>query len=241
MRNTSTESVREIVFDTETTGMTPGLGDEGDRLVEIGCVELINLVPTGRTYHVYINPERDVPADAVAVHGLTTDMLKDKPLFGEVVADFIDFIGNDSKLVAHNAEFDMKFINFELKNAGFPTVDKRRVIDTLFIARQKFPGSPASLDALCRRFGIDNSNRTLHGALLDAELLADVYLDLLGGRQHGFALAEENESKSNAGDMVDLNSQKRDFREARSFPPSAEEIEAHKALLDKIGDTIWAN
>lgn len=241
MSKTSTDQVREIIFDTETTGIDPGTGEDGHRLIEIGCIEMINLVSTGRTYHVYVQPERDVPADAVAVHGITSEMLKDKPLFSSVVDDFLDFIGDDSKLVAHNADFDMKFLNFELKNAGYPTLDKRRVIDTLFIARQKFPGSPASLDALCRRFNIDNSNRTLHGALLDAELLAEVYVDLLGGRQHGLDLAEESANSENSSSQVALSQQKRSFREAREFPPTAEELTAHESLLEQIGDSIWKN
>src|SRR5690606_23486385 len=168
--------IREIVLDTETTGFEPS---EGHRLVEIGCVELVNHLPTGRTFHEYFNPGRDVPADAVRIHGLTTEFLQDKPLFTEKVGDFLDFIG-DATLVIHNAEFDMKFINAELKWAGFPKpLPMSRVVDTLLIARQKFPGQPANLDALCRRFKIDNSSRTFHGALLDSELLAEVYLELL--------------------------------------------------------------
>ena len=187
--------MREIVLDTETTGMDP---DEGDKLVEIGCVELENHMPTGRTYHQYINPEREVPAEAVAVHGLTYDRLKKEPTFGEVVGDFLDFIGNDAKLVIHNAAFDMKFINAEIKTYGFASIDPKRVIDTLDMARKKFPGSPANLDALCRRYNIDNTSRTLHGALLDSELLAEVYLELLGGRQRGLEIdpVQESESRS---------------------------------------------
>ncbi|RMF09710.1 MAG: DNA polymerase III subunit epsilon, partial [Alphaproteobacteria bacterium] len=179
--------MREIVFDTETTGLDPA---QGDRLVEIGCVELYNLVPTGKTFHVYINPERDMPQAAYEVHGLSEAFLRDHPVFAEVAADFLDFIG-DATLVAHNAEFDMKFINAELTRLGFPPIGNDRVIDTLAIARRNFPGSPATLDALCKRFGIDNSARTKHGALLDAELLADVYLELRGGRQVGLAPAAQ--------------------------------------------------
>lgn len=226
--------MREIVFDTETTGIKPL---EGDKLVEIGCVELIDHMPSGRTYHQYINPERDVPAEAVAVHGLNEDFLKDKPTFAEIVTDFLDFIGPDAKLIAHNADFDMGFMNAELAACGFPSLDKRRVIDTLTIARKKFPGSPASLDALCRRFEIDNSNRTLHGALLDSELLAEVYLELIGGRQHGLTLAAEG--VDSRGDPTVTLLKKRDFREPRIFEISEQEKQAHAALLEELTDPIW--
>lgn len=176
--------MREIVLDTETTGFNP---DKGDRLVEIGCIELVNHVATGNHYHQYINPEREVPEDAVRVHGLTYDFLKEKPVFADVAQGFIDFIGSDP-LIIHNAAFDMKFLNFEIKLLGRPEIPYERAIDTLAMARKKFPGSPATLDALCRRFAIDNTSRTLHGALLDSELLAEVYLELIGGRQpwYGF-------------------------------------------------------
>ena len=170
--------VREIVFDTETTGLSP---EKGDRLVEIGAVELINHLPTGKTYHQYINPERDVPEEVVAVHGLTEEFLKDYPVFADIAADFIEFVGDDGILVAHNATFDMNFINYELKKIGREEYSFDRVIDTLEIARKMFPGAKNNLDALCKRFGVDNSSRTLHGALLDADLLAQVYLELLGG------------------------------------------------------------
>lgn len=216
--------MREIVLDTETTGMDPA---DGHRLVEIGCVELENHIPTGRTYHQYINPERDVPAEAAAVHGLTEEILKNEPTFGEIVGDFLDFIGDDSKLVIHNAEFDMKFINAELKMFGFPSLEWKRVIDTLAMARQKFPGSPANLDALCRRFNIDNSNRTLHGALLDSELLAEVYLELLGGRQRGL----EIEAEVNVVETETVVKVERPFREPRDFKPSDEELKAHQEMV----------
>lgn len=224
--------IREIVLDTETTGFEPS---EGHRLVEIGCVELINHLPTGRVFHEYLNPERDVPADAARIHGLTTEFLQDKPLFTEKVGDFMEFIG-DAKLVIHNAEFDMKFLNAELKAAGFPTLSPKRVVDSLAMARSKFPGQPASLDALCRRFKIDNSSRTFHGALLDSELLAEVYLELLGGRQHGLGLASETASLSSAQLNAGIKRQERPYR---SFPPSAEEIAAHEAFLEKIKDNLW--
>lgn len=226
--------MREIVLDTETTGMDPA---KGDKLVEIGCVELENHIPTGRTYHQYINPERDVPAEAVAVHGLTAERLKKEPTFGEIVGDFLDFIGEDSKLVIHNAEFDMKFINAELKTFGFPNVDNKRVIDTLMLARRKFPGSPANLDALCRRFNIDNSNRTLHGALLDSELLAEVYLELLGGRQRGLDM--EMDIKPTHEEKIVVA--ERIYREARIFELNADEKEAHEKMLDDIKNPIWKN
>lgn len=225
--------IREIVLDTETTGFEPS---EGHRLVEIGCVELLNHLPTGNYFHVYLNPQRDVPSDAVRIHGLTTEFLQDKPLFTEKVGDFMDFIG-DATLVIHNAEFDMKFINAEMKLAGFPKpLPMSRVIDTLLIARQKFPGQPANLDALCRRFKIDNTERKLHGALLDSELLAEVYLELMGGRQHGLGLASEAVSLTSA----QLNASiKRQDRPARSFPPSAAEVATHEKFLEKVKDNLW--
>lgn len=225
--------MREIVFDTETTGFDP---EEGDRLVEIGCVELENHLPTGRTYHQYINPERDVPAEAVAVHGLTEERLKDEPVFGEILSDFLEFIGDDTKLVAHNAQFDVKFLNYEMKAFGFPTLDKKRVIDTLDMARKKFPGSPANLDALCRRFSIDNSNRELHGALLDSELLAEVYLELLGGRQRGLSLAQETTKTDTQSFAPKV---KKEFREPRQFVLSDDEKAAHEKMLEDIQDPLW--
>ena len=177
--------MREIVLDTETTGFEPS---EGDRIVEIGAVELFNHLPTGRTYHQYINPKRNMPEAAFNVHGLSEEFLSDKPVFKDIAQEFIDFI-KDSKLVIHNASFDMKFLNAELGWVNRPALPVHQAIDTLAIARRKFPGSPASLDALCRRFGIDNSSRTLHGALLDSEILAEVYLELVGGRQPNLVLS----------------------------------------------------
>lgn len=176
--------MREIVFDTETTGLDC---QNGDRLIEIGCVELLNHIPSGRTYHVYMNPGRSVPAEAVAVHGLTDAFLVKQPAFSDVVDGFTDFVGN-STLVAHNASFDRGFINMELARCGRPTLAESRFVDTLMLARRRHPNGPNSLDALCNRYAIDNSARTLHGALLDAEILAEVYLELLGGRQAAFAL-----------------------------------------------------
>ncbi|MBP2311604.1 DNA polymerase III subunit epsilon [Azospirillum soli] len=223
--------MREIVLDTETTGFKP---EEGHRLVEIGCVELVNHLATGRNFHVYINPERDVPADAAAVHGLTTEFLADKPVFNDVVAEFVAFIG-DAPLVIHNAAFDMAFLNWELKIAGYPVMPKDRAIDTLLMARQKFPGAPATLDALCKRFGVDNSSRTYHGALLDAQLLAEVYLELLGGRQAGLELAAGPTAKGGVASIrID-----RPFREARPHAPSEEELAAHAELLKKLKNPLW--
>ena len=178
--------MREIILDTETTGLDP---NRGDRLVEIGGIELVNHFPTGRTYHVYINPERDMPEEAFRVHGLSAEFLSDKPRFAELVDDFTAFI-EGARLVIHNASFDMGFINAELKRAGRSLFPMDMVTDTLSMARRRFPGAAVSLDALCSRFGIDNSRRTKHGALLDAELLADVYIELIGGRQASFGLAE---------------------------------------------------
>lgn len=224
--------MREIILDTETTGMDP---DEGHRLVEIGCLELENHLPTGRTFQTYLNPQRDVPPEATRVHGLTTEFLKKHPLFTEKIDAFLEFLG-DAQLVIHNAEFDMKFINAELKSAGFKPIQMSRVIDTLLMARQKFPGQPANLDALCRRFKIDNSERKYHGALLDSELLSEVYLELMGGRQHGLGLISEEAMISS----VQLNARiKRQKRPHRSFPVSTEELKAHDGFLDKIKDALW--
>ncbi len=181
--------MREIAFDTETTGLNPR---GGDRLVEIGGVELINHVPTGKFYHVYINPERDMPIEAYNVHGLSEEFLKDKPKFAEIAQEFLDFVG-DAVLVIHNAAFDMGFINMELEKARFPHIANDQVLDTLAMAKRKHPGGPNSLDALCSRYGIDNSRRTKHGALLDSELLAEVYIELIGGKQAGLAFNPEGE------------------------------------------------
>jgi DNA polymerase-3 subunit epsilon len=224
--------MREIILDTETTGLEPSTGD---RLVEIGCIELFNHLPTGRTFQTYLNPQRDVPPDAVRVHGLTTEFLKNHPLFTEKVAEFLDFI-EGATLVIHNAEFDMKFINAELKSAGFKPIPMTRVIDTVLMAREKFPGQPASLDALCRRFKIDNTERKLHGALLDSELLAEVYLELLGGRQHGLGLGAEKVIDSGTQLAARIPKQKRKKRE---FLPSAEELALHEKFMAGIKNAIW--
>jgi len=219
--------MRELIFDTETTGFDPM---SGDRLIEIGLVEMVDRSLTGNHYHVYVNPERDVPEGAVKIHGLTTDFLKDKAIFPDIMDEFLEYVGDDSVLVAHNAEFDMKFINWELENAGRPILHKKRFIDTLAIARTKFPGGANSLDALCKRFGVSNAHRTLHGALLDAEILAEVYIELLGGRQGGMDL-------SIAKAAVVVGEKKK--REPRKFPVSEAELEAHAAFIKELNNPIW--
>lgn len=222
--------MREIVLDTETTGIDP---QDGHRVVEIGCVELINHVPTGRVFHRYINPERDMPMEAFAVHGLSTEFLADKPVFAELAAEFLDFIG-EATLVIHNAEFDIRFLNAELDRLGLPRLGMDRVVDTLALARKRYPGAPASLDALCRRFEIGNSGRSLHGALLDAQLLAEVYLELLGGRQPTLVLAVE----TGAGPTV--MRRERMYRPPRPHAPTEAELEAHAALVAQLKNPIWA-
>lgn len=229
--------VREIVFDTETTGLDP---KSGDKLVEIGAVELINHMPTGVTYHQYINPEREVPEDAYKVHGLNLEFLKDYPTFRDIAKKWMDFVGDDGILVAHNASFDMSFINHELQGCGYPVYEWDRVIDTLEIARQKFPHSKVNLDALCKRFGVDNTSRTLHGALLDAQLLAEVYLELLGGQEPSMQLGEDAHRDSAVAKTVSVQSLKRQFRPARDFPLSAEDLAAHEDFMtNKIKDSVW--
>lgn len=224
--------MREIVLDTETTGID---ALNGDRIVEIGCVELFNHVATGKHYHTYLNPERDMPAEAEAVHGLSAAFLSDKPLFPAVVGDFLDFIG-DAQLVIHNATFDIGFLNAELARIGMGKLTNP-VIDTVKIARKRFPGAPASLDALCRRFEIDNSNRTLHGALLDSQLLAEVYLELMGGRQPDLVLA--------GGPVVQTTVEVvtapvvRVSRPPRPHAPSADELAAHEAFVKGLKNAAW--
>ena len=220
--------MREIVFDTETTGFDP---NQGDRIVEIGCVELINGMPSGETRQWYINPEREVPASAAKIHGLTWKFLSDFPIFSVVADEFLTFI-DDSKLVAHNAEFDFRFINWELQNANHLPLPLSRMIDTLQMARMKFPGAQNSLDALCKRFSVDSSSRDLHGALLDSEILAEVYLELKGGRQAGMDLDVEKPDEV-LSEAVSVN-------EKRSFPPSEEEIEAHNKFVANLQNPIWS-
>lgn len=225
--------VREIILDTETTGLDPATGD---RIVEIGAVELLNHLPTGRTFHVYINPERDMPREAEAVHGLSSAFLKDKPVFSAIVQGFLDFIA-DAVLIIHNASFDMAFINAELGFLRMPAIPPERVIDTLHIARQKHPGAANSLDALCRRYGIDNSKRTRHGALLDSELLAEVYLELIGGRQTALIL-EASVTKKAATVVAAQIAQQRPI----PLPPrlTDEERSAHAAFVAGLGEhALW--
>jgi DNA polymerase-3 subunit epsilon len=225
--------MREIVLDTETTGLDPGTGD---KIVEIGAVELWNHLPTGKTFHKYLNPERNVSEEAQAVHGLTEDFLRDKPLFSQIVDDFLRFI-KDSKLIIHNASFDMKFINAELELAKKSKLSGDIAIDTLSIARKKFPGSPASLDALCRRFNIDNSARTLHGALLDSEILAEVYLELIGGRQPDFGLSDIN---TNDNKKLEENRQTTKRPEPLKRRLTEEEEKAHSVFVKKLGEnSVW--
>jgi len=224
--------MREIVLDTETTGFEP---ESGDRIVEIGAVELINHVATGRVYHQYINPERSMPAGAFEVHGLGDDFLKDFPVFKSVGQAFLDFIGTD-KLVIHNAAFDMKFLNAELEWMGLPRLPYDRAVDTLAIARSKFPGSPASLDALCRRFNIDNTARTKHGALLDSEILAEVYLELIGGRQPTMSLVADSTGPSETGGTWTPGPRPQPLAKRITD----EEAAAHSAFVEGLGDgALW--
>jgi len=229
--------MREIVLDTETTGLDPA---SGNRIVEIGCVELVNHLATGQVFHRYINPERDMPDEAFKVHGLSEEFLSDKPLFADIANDFLDVIG-DAPLVIHNAEFDMKFLNWELKLLGIEALPMTRSIDTVKMARKKFPGSPANLDALCRRFGIDNSARDKHGALLDAELLAEVYLELIGGREPGLSLLGQGAAKGArpASQATSDDAPIRVARPARAHAPTEEELAAHQAFVGKIKNAIW--
>lgn len=225
--------MREIIFDTETTGFDPRTGD---RMVEIGCVEMINRVETGRTYHAYFNPERDMPAEAEAVHGLSDAFLADKPLFSACAQDFLDFI-EDSPMVAHNAGFDFNFINAELALCGLPEVGRDRMVDTVALAKARHPGSKLSLDALCSRYGIDRSHRTKHGALLDAELLAQVYVELRGGRQIGLELlSEKTEIVTQAKVLVRKD---RVMRQPRPHAASDDELSAHAAFLKSVDTPLW--
>ncbi|MEW9854749.1 DNA polymerase III subunit epsilon [Novosphingobium sp. M1R2S20] len=227
--------MREIIFDTETTGLDPRTGD---RMVEIGCVEMINRIATGRTFHAYFNPGRSMPAEAEAVHGLSEAFLADKPPFAERVAELLEFLA-DSPLVAHNASFDFGFLDAELGICGHPPVCRSRMIDTVALARVRHPGSKLSLDALCSRYGIDRSHRTLHGALLDAELLAQVYVELCGGRQIGLELVSETVAVFEG--PRELLPRERPFRAPRPHSASAEELAAHLAFLNSVDTPIWSN
>jgi DNA polymerase-3 subunit epsilon len=228
--------MREIVFDTETTGVNPATGD---RVVEIGCVELINRCPTGREYHAYFNPERAMPSEAEAVHGLSTIFLSDKPLFGERCEELLDFIG-DAPLVAHNAGFDFGFLNAELERCGRDPLCLSRMICTLVLARSRHPGAKHSLDALCSRFGVDRSQRVKHGALLDAQLLAQVYVELSGGRQIGLSLVAETLAPTIGQDQPVQRIVQRARREPRPHAPSLEELAAHAQFIAKLKEPLWA-
>ena len=226
--------MREIVFDTETTGLNPA---GGDRMVEIGCVEIFNRVETGRHFHAYFNPEREMPFEAQEIHGLSNLFLSDKPHFAERVEELLDFI-EDSPLVAHNAGFDFGFLNFELQRCGRHPVGMQRMVDTLMLARSKHPGAKHSLDALCVRFGIDRSHRVKHGALLDAQLLAQVYVELTGGRQIGLGLVAE--AGTVAVSAADRPVVVRAFRPARPHFAAAEELERHRAFISQLVEPLWA-
>ncbi len=226
---------REVVLDTETTGFEPS---EGHRIVEIGAIELMNHMPTGRTYHQYINPERMMPKEAFEVHGLGDDFLRQQPVFKAVARAFIEFI-DDATLVIHNAGFDMKFLNAELQTLGHPGLPMTRALDTVALARRKFPGAPASLDALCRRFGIDNSAREKHGALLDSELLAEVYLELIGGRQPDFVLATAA-AQTAANQRANLAGRVKPRPTPLPCRLTEQEAAAHQAFVGKMGDAaVW--
>jgi len=236
--------MREIVFDTETTGVNPG---GGDRMVEIGCIELVNRMPTGRTFHAYFNPECAMPAEAERIHGLSEAFLREKKLFHEHALELLEFIG-DCQLVAHNAQFDFGFLNYELECCGHPLVSLERMVDTLMLARKRHPGAKHSLDALCSRYGIDRSHRVLHGALLDAELLAQVYVELTGGRQIGLELAALSggaapRAEAPSGGVSAAASgfvpRRRAYRTPRPHAPSAAELARHKAFLEAFDSPLW--
>lgn len=222
--------MREVVLDTETTGLKP---NGGDRLVEIGCIELINHVASGESFQCYVNPQRDMPEGAFNVHGLSSQFLADKPIFADVAEDIRAFL-RDDKLIIHNAAFDLGFLNAEFKRIGGESIPPSQAIDTVALARKKYPGAPARLDALCRRFEIDNSHRTLHGALLDAELLAEVYLELIGGRQPGLVLSAAKVAAAESGDQ-----QARSAAAPRPHAPSSAEKAAHANFVATLDDPIW--
>ena len=232
--------MREIALDTETTGLTPhsDIPEKRHRIVEIGCVELINAVPTGKTFQAYINPERSMPQEAFSIHGLSESFLKDHPPFHQVVEGFLSFIGSDP-LVIHNAPFDMKFLNAELVGAGYKVLSNT-VVDTLIMARTQFPGSPASLDKLCKRFKISTAQRAKHGALLDAELLSCVYLELRGGKQTAFDFSDNPLSRTENRNLPGVDHAKdRPLRPVRAFPLKKEELEAHLELLSRLHKPLW--
>jgi DNA polymerase III subunit epsilon len=221
--------MREIVLDTETTGLDP---KSGDRVVEIGCVELTNHMPNGITFHKYVNPQRDMPSEAFDVHGLSEEFLSGHTIFGEIAEEFLEFIA-DAPLIIHNARFDISFLNAELEKIKLPVIDITRAIDTVGLARRKFPGAPVNLDALCRRFEIDNTGRTKHGALLDSELLAEVYLELIGGRQPGLGLAGPARSDTATRDAS------RETKQPRDHAPDSAELEAHSKFVETLENPLW--
>ena len=227
--------MREVVLDTETTGLDV---HSGHKIIEIGALEIINLVPSGRTLHLYINPERDIDKEAIKIHGITQEFISNKPTFKQIAQEFLDFINND-QLVIHNASFDLAFLNSELRQIGFQTISEDKVIDTLKIARQKFPGAQASLDALCRRFQIDNSHRELHGALIDADLLSSVYVELKGGLQPDLQFNEvaiEGKVKTKDFQPSFVN---RKYRPVRHHEPTKDELNKHSQFLKLISNPIW--
>tara|TARA_A100001391_G_scaffold136353_2_gene95037 strand:+ start:6812 stop:7498 length:687 start_codon:yes stop_codon:yes gene_type:complete len=226
--------MREIVFDTETTGLDP---QTGDRMVEIGCIEIANRIPTGNSFHAYFNPQRDMPMEAERVHGLSAAFLEDKPLFAERASELLDFLG-DAPLVAHNAQFDFGFLNFELQACQLAPIGHDRMIDTLAIARKRHPGAKHTLDALCSRYGVDRSHRVLHGALLDAELLAQVYVELMGGRQIGLGLAVDNSAPAEQTATV-FAPKLGEHRPARPHSATEDEITRHQEFMKTISSPLW--
>jgi DNA polymerase-3 subunit epsilon len=225
--------MREIVLDTETTGLDPA---QGHRLIELGCIELVNRIPTGATFHAYINPERDVPAEAFAIHGLSTEFLADKPLFIEIADAFLEFIGDDAPLIIHNASFDHGFLCAELKRVEHVLIARERLVDTLMLARRKHPAGPNRLDDLCARYGIDNSRRTKHGALLDAEILAEVYVELIGARQAQLGLAELVDRRGNGAEGIALRERPAALKPRLSEADRA----AHRDFVAALGDdALW--
>lgn len=231
--------MREIIFDTETTGFD---AQNGDRMVEIGCIEMIDRIETGNSFHCYYNPQRSMPKAAEEVHGLTDVFLSDKKLFADGADELLEFLG-DAKLVAHNAQFDFGFLNAELERCGREAVSQFRMIDTLAIAKSKHPGAKLSLDALCSRYGIDRSHRVKHGALLDAELLTQLYIELTGGRQIGLGLSDGQKADDNAtpGQQRPRSTSRKQFIEPRKYNATSEELTKHKAFIDGIKDPLWAN
>jgi DNA polymerase-3 subunit epsilon len=225
--------MRQVVLDTETTGLDPA---SGDRVIEVAAIEIYNLMPTGRTFHKLIDPQRDIPEEATRVHGFTAEALRGKPLFADIAGEMLDFLG-EAEIIAHNAPFDFGFLDAELVRAGRPKLDRARMVDSLDIAKRRYPGLPNSLDALCRRLGVDNSMRSSHNALLDVKLLAEVYLQLMGGKQPGFDLAAANTRRS--AEAVVVESVGPVARTPRLIQPSEAELAAHAGFLGRLKEPIW--